>query len=87
MNTLLENRCHRPAALPLRAAADAWRALDRRFSGCAAAWRRHRDARATAQALGRLDDRTLSDLGFHRSELSSIAHNPRDATRAHFLWL
>lgn len=32
-----------------------------------------RDARATYDALRRLDDRTLHDLGFDRSELTSVA--------------
>ena len=45
-----------------RAAADAW---DRH--------ERHREARAIRGALSELDDRTLCDLGFHRSEIGSIA--------------
>ncbi|RZL98906.1 MAG: DUF1127 domain-containing protein [Variovorax sp.] len=47
----------------------------------AAAWlrdrlerqRQARQARVTAQALGRLDDRVLRDLGLDRSELLSAA--------------
>ena len=38
-----------------------------------ARWRRVRDTRATYYALRELDDRTLRDLGFDRSELTSIA--------------
>jgi uncharacterized protein YjiS (DUF1127 family) len=42
----------------------------------ARAWerqQRHREARAIRGALSELDDRTLCDLGFHRSEIGSIA--------------
>jgi uncharacterized protein YjiS (DUF1127 family) len=38
-----------------------------------ARYRRHRKAWAAYEALRRLDDRTLRDLGFSRSELSSVA--------------
>jgi len=37
------------------------------------AWRRQRMHRATFQTLHSLDDRTLRDLGFHRSEIGGIA--------------
>lgn len=37
------------------------------------ALRRRKQARVTYEALRGLDDRTLRDLGFHRSELSSVA--------------
>jgi uncharacterized protein YjiS (DUF1127 family) len=36
-------------------------------------YRRRREARAIRGALSDLDDRTLCDLGFHRSEIGSIA--------------
>lgn len=36
-------------------------------------YRRRRHARATYSALSDLDDRTLRDLGFHRSEIWSVA--------------
>ncbi|MCE9657835.1 MAG: DUF1127 domain-containing protein [Burkholderiales bacterium] len=37
------------------------------------AWRRQRLHRATVETLSSLDDRTLRDLGFHRSEIGSIS--------------
>jgi len=37
------------------------------------AWHRRRQRQATAQTLHSLDDRTLRDLGFHRSEIGSVA--------------
>jgi uncharacterized protein YjiS (DUF1127 family) len=36
-------------------------------------YRQRREAAATCEALSELDDRTLRDLGFHRSEIRSIA--------------
>jgi uncharacterized protein YjiS (DUF1127 family) len=41
--------------------------------GIVAAWQRQQQARATYRALRMLDPRTLRDLGFHRSELMSVA--------------
>ena len=38
-----------------------------------ASYRVYRDARDTARALRGLDDRTLHDLGYHRSEIDSVA--------------
>lgn len=38
-----------------------------------AKWRARRMARAARAALAQLDDRTLKDLGLHRSELPSVA--------------
>ena len=38
-----------------------------------AAWRRQRMHRATVATLQSLDDRTLRDLGFHRSEIGGVA--------------
>jgi uncharacterized protein YjiS (DUF1127 family) len=37
------------------------------------AWRRQRRHRATLRTLRALDDRTLRDLGFHRSEIGALA--------------
>jgi uncharacterized protein YjiS (DUF1127 family) len=41
--------------------------------GAIAKWRAARHARAARAELAQLDDRTLSDLGLHRSELPSVA--------------
>ena len=38
-----------------------------------ARWARRRHARATYLALSEIDERTLRDLGLHRSELMSVA--------------
>ena len=38
---------------------------------------------AMAAELSRLDDRTLADIGFSRSEIGSLVANPADPTRIH----
>ena len=38
-----------------------------------AAWHRQRTHRATVDTLQALDDRTLCDLGLHRSEIHGVA--------------
>lgn len=38
--------------------------------------------RRLAPMLAELDDRTLRDLGLHRSQLAALAYAPRDAERA-----
>lgn len=43
-------------------------------------WRRDRFARATRRTLQALDDRTLRDLGFHRSEVTGCPDPTRRQT-------
>lgn len=96
MNTLLENRlalvsCQQdrtPVSVALLRAVEAGlRRLAGHVGRRAAAWQRHSDAVAAARTLWELDDRTLRDLGLHRSELISLAVDPRDVTRARIGWL
>lgn len=47
-------------------------AATRLFARALAAWHRQRLHRATVETLHSLDDRTLRDLGFHRSELGAV---------------
>ena len=76
-----------PPAVRVRALAlDAWRALCAGLHALRERQRRWRDARAVYDALRQLDDRALHDLGFDRSELSSVAREATggaDYTRAH----
>ena len=64
---------HRSGATALRAvivtAINQWIATGRRAR---ARYRQRRDAMATRQGLCELDDRTLRDLGFGRSEIQSV---------------
>jgi len=53
--------------------ADAGRAIRAQVNHVIASWRASRRARATYQALSRLDDWTLRDLGMDRSELQSVS--------------
>lgn len=65
-------RAHRAVVLgELMAAAMQW--LDALVRRAYLRNRERREARAAYEALRRLDDRTLRDLGFHRSETMSIA--------------
>jgi uncharacterized protein YjiS (DUF1127 family) len=48
--------------------------------------RRRRCALAAHDTLAALNDRQLHDLGFHRSELMSIADQGSDSHRARVLW-
>lgn len=91
MITPLDNRIHplaqrllrSPASVALvRAVEPVWRVLAGHLGRCVADWQRHNEAAATARALRSLDDRMLRDLGIDRSELPSLAHDPRDVTRA-----
>ena len=70
----------------LRAVERIWHVLAGHFGRCVADWQRQDEAAATARALRGLDDRMLRDLGIHRSELPSLAHDPRDVTRARSAW-
>ena len=56
-----------------RVIAAAWRAAGALAGRTFANWRRTREARATSRMLSALDDHTLRDLGFHRSEIGSVA--------------
>ena len=58
-----------PWAAPIDAALRAAARLLRRYF---AAWQRQRQARQNHLALHRLDERTLRDLGFDRSEIGSL---------------
>ena len=62
--------------------------LRRKLLSLVTGWRRRRDSRLTYRALCALDARTLRDLGFDRSELSSIADDlacPRRSDRVRWL--
>lgn len=61
-----------------RLAGDALRAA-------AARRRQRRETRQNHAALVALDDRTLHDLGFARSEISSIVANPDDPHRVRLM--
>ena len=47
--------------------------LTRFVAGLIEGWRRNSVRRATALTLHSLDDRTLHDLGMHRSEIGGLA--------------
>jgi uncharacterized protein YjiS (DUF1127 family) len=76
---------HTPAPIALlRACKDAWRLLARALRRQLDASRERRRVRAalhTMRELGAMSDHQLRDLGFHRSELLSLAWNLDDATR------
>jgi uncharacterized protein YjiS (DUF1127 family) len=59
------------AAGPLARLTD--RLFARPLAAVLAAWHRQRLERATVRTLRGLDDRTLRDLGFHRSEIGGLA--------------
>jgi len=63
-----------------------WRAAARAAQRTFTEWQRHERIRATYRTLRELDDRTLRDLGFHRSEIPSVAaelHGSAGLTRVH----
>jgi len=64
-----------PAARPLAglAARPIVRPIVRPIAALIDAWRRQRMQGATLRTLHSLDDRTLRDLGLHRSEIAGIA--------------
>ena len=63
-----------PSPAPLTDVLDtAWRFVARRLEAVRHGWWAWRQARATDTALNSLDDRALRDLGFDRSEISSLA--------------
>lgn len=71
-----------PACIARRAL----RALAASLSAAGTAWMRDRQTRATAHALGLLDDRALRDLALDRSELVSAAtelHGRAERHRRH----
>jgi uncharacterized protein YjiS (DUF1127 family) len=75
----------RPRSL-LHAIANALRAFVDAARDRAAERRQRRLARETFAVLNGLDGRTLRDLGFHRSEIASVANEVAgltDTTRAH----
>jgi hypothetical protein len=79
---------HLPLALHLAPAAATLEPLRRTLRSLLDEWRRRRHSRLTDLALCGLDARTLRDLGFDGSELSSVAHDlasPHRSDRA--CWL
>jgi uncharacterized protein YjiS (DUF1127 family) len=64
-------------AASLRAVAGAARGLAGKLWSGYASWH---DRRAAVRELGQLDDRTLKDLGLHRSQIESVVYG-RDSKR------
>ena len=55
--------------------------LSGRLHDAWAAFLAYRAERETVRMLRSLDNRTLKDIGLHRSEIESLAHNPASERR------
>jgi uncharacterized protein YjiS (DUF1127 family) len=54
----------------------------RAFRKLRADWREHRRTRALRDTLNALDDRTLADIGLHRSDIAAVAWGVGEPTHA-----
>jgi uncharacterized protein YjiS (DUF1127 family) len=57
------------------------RRITSRLRDAWAAFLAYRIERETVRMLQSLDNRTLKDIGLHRSEIESLAHNPASERR------
>lgn len=63
---------HTLSLLPLATHAGTFAFIRSRIDEAWQRWRAREQARETARTLAQLDDRTLRDLGLHRSELGAL---------------